>query len=736
MLPLTSDNGITGTWAPATINTTIASNTIFTFTPDGTVCSNNFTIEIVVEDCGCATPATVSIDPINPICENETISLNAVLGGSASTVTWMTAGDGTYDNTMSSSPVYTPGVADIAVGTVTLTATTDDPDGIGICTAGTSTVTLVINSLGTPTFSLTDTYCEGQTTDPLPTTSTNGITGTWDAAQIDNMSSGNYTFTPDASQCANPFILNVTITPNATPTFILTDTYCEGETTDLLPLTSNNGITGTWNIGQIDNMNSGNYTFTHDGGQCANIYILNVTITPNINPTFPFPSSTSYCSGGTVASLPTTSDNLITGTWDIGQIDNTTSGIYTFTPDAGQCSNTFTLNVTISSNGTTTSVVSCDDGDPCTVNDEQTILDSDGTICIPCQGVVANISAPLVNSINICQNEPAPIINLTGTGDTYLWYNSDPSLGGVTPIFNGNDFQPNIDVSIPNVYNFWVTQIVNNCEGDDSSFTITIDASPLVEAGQDLTLDCITNEVTLEGNSSATNVTINWSGPDPDINSQILDPIVTIPGTYQLEIIDIGNNCSDTDEVIVFDVDEILAFNDDVILQDNNPLIIDVLSNDNLQGYSDTELTILNTPNGMVEVQNDGTLLYTPNADFEGIDEFTYSVCSVECPGVCAEAIVRITVISDKIRVPDAFSPNDDNVNDLWVIPGIEDYPNNQLTVINRWGNVIHDAKPYTNKWDGTNSKGGKLPEGTYYFILRLDVVEEAPISGTITIVR
>jgi hypothetical protein len=37
------------------------------------------------------------------------------------------------------------------------------------------------------------------------------------------------------------------------------------------------------------------------------------------------------------------------------------------------------------SNGTT-SIFSCDDGDPCTINDEQTVLDSDGTICIPCAG--------------------------------------------------------------------------------------------------------------------------------------------------------------------------------------------------------------------------------------------------------------------------------------------------------------------------------------------------------------
>ena len=40
----------------------------------------------------------------------------------------------------------------------------------------------------------------------------------------------------------------------------------------------------------------------------------------------------------------------------------------------------------------TISIVPCDDGDPCTANDEQTILDADNSICVPCQGVVIDCS--------------------------------------------------------------------------------------------------------------------------------------------------------------------------------------------------------------------------------------------------------------------------------------------------------------------------------------------------------
>ena len=154
---------------------------------------------------------------------------------------------------MSLSPVYSPGTGDVAAGGTVLTATTDDPDGTGVCLAATSSINLVINSLVTPTFTLAETYCEGEMTDALPSSSDNGITGTWDATLINNSTSGTYLFTPDAGQYANPFTLNVTITPNQIPAFTLTDTYCEGEMTDVLPTTSNNGITGTWDATQINN---------------------------------------------------------------------------------------------------------------------------------------------------------------------------------------------------------------------------------------------------------------------------------------------------------------------------------------------------------------------------------------------------------------------------------------------------------------------------------------------------
>jgi gliding motility-associated-like protein len=76
--------------------------------------------------------------------------------------------------------------------------------------------------------------------------------------------------------------------------------------------------------------------------------------------------------------------------------------------------------------------------------------------------------------------------------------------------------------------------------------------------------------------------------------------------------------------------------------------------------------------------------------------------------------------------IPAAFSPNSDGLNDLFVIPGIGNYPDCELTVYNRWGNRVYYMKGYDNSWDATPEDNSllagrqKVPAGTYYYILEM----------------
>ena len=69
----------------------------------------------------------------------------------------------------------------------------------------------------------------------------------------------------------------------------------------------------------------------------------------------------------------------------------------------------------------------------------------------------------------------------------------------------------------------------------------------------------------------------------------------------------------------------------------------------------------------------------------------------------------------------EAFTPNGDGINDYWVIPGIERYPNSIVTVYNSWGHEVFVAKGYRNDWNAIyKSNSNKLPPGSYLFIINL----------------
>ena len=75
--------------------------------------------------------------------------------------------------------------------------------------------------------------------------------------------------------------------------------------------------------------------------------------------------------------------------------------------------------------------------------------------------------------------------------------------------------------------------------------------------------------------------------------------------------------------------------------------------------------------------------------------------------------------------VPEVFTPNSDNINDVLFIKGLKNFPDAQLTVFNQWGQIVFKSNgPYKNDWNGTNTEGTGftqglvLPEGIYFYIL------------------
>jgi gliding motility-associated-like protein len=77
------------------------------------------------------------------------------------------------------------------------------------------------------------------------------------------------------------------------------------------------------------------------------------------------------------------------------------------------------------------------------------------------------------------------------------------------------------------------------------------------------------------------------------------------------------------------------------------------------------------------------------------------------------------------LNIYDVITPNGDGKNDGWVIGNIRhpDYQTNEVVIVNRWGAKVWEGKDYDNDtviWDGRATNGEALPEGAYYYEIKL----------------
>lgn len=107
----------------------------------------------------------------------------------------------------------------------------------------------------------------------------------------------------------------------------------------------------------------------------------------------------------------------------------------------------------------------------------------------------------------------------------------------------------------------------------------------------------------------------------------------------------------------------------------------------------------------------------------------------------CIETINLKARILDRIRLANVFSPNDDGINDVWMIPYSDLFPDLEIKIYNRWGALVWSAKgtEASKGWKGTNKNGKDLPIGTYYYVISFNVKGSSkwkPVSGSVTIIR
>jgi len=706
-LPGTSNNGVTGTWSPAIDNTT---TTTYTFLPNDGQCATSTTLQIEIDS---------EIDPLFPVvgpyCSGDDVPALPTMSQNDVSGSWSPE----IDNTATTTYTFTP-----------------DDGQCGIPT----TLQIVINELVTPEFDAAGPFCEGSEILDLPVVSNNGVSGSW-SPEMNNSATTTYTFTPNDGQCAVNSTLQIIIDPETVPEFEPSGPYCAGANIPELPATSINGVTGTWSPA-INNTVTTSYTFTPFNNECASPVVLTIAIDDEIVPEFD--PAGPFCEGTNIPALPTTSVNGVTGTWS-PNINNTATTTYTFTPNDGQCGTITTLQIVIDSEITPLF-------DPvdayCTGSD------------IPELPVVSN---------NGISGSWSPNINNTAT----TTYTFAPDAGQcaaqtTTTISVSGDENNTIPVSACDDYT-WPLSGETYFQGGE--YAVVLESAQGCDST--ITLSLTINQSTTSTSSHSACQSYLWNGQIYAASgvyySESLNPagcisqdtlILTILPEAQTTIVSV-EICAG-DEYLIGGIWQSTSgtYNEFYTAANGCDSIVQI----QLTVLPETQARFSATPSvatvfdEYIQFYNESTFADSVEWDFGDFGTYDvdnplvnfnqnpgrYPFCiTVWSDDGCTDQNCFVYVVRDEfsVYIPNAFSANEDGINDLFYVQGVGIDPNDfHLRIFNRWGELVFESRDLFLKWNG-EAPGGKHYMQNEVYVYHLVVgslysTEKRELKGTVTVVR
>ncbi len=322
--------------------------------------------------------------------------------------------------------------------------------------------------------------------------------------------------------------------------------------------------------------------------------------------------------------------------------------------------------------------------------------------------------------------------------DTFLY--AWTALSGGTIL--GNATAPTAIASGVGVYELVVTNIYNSCE-DRDTVSVSIDQQEAATLPANYNI-CEDNTIVMGNLPAATTAVWTTTGA---VQAQLSTEgntatITALSGSITLIYTLSAPGCENysADTITISRENPPVAIDDQLFIQGNGGFgRINLLDNDQRNGP--VTVTLLDeVPFGDLVFLN-GDFSFEAGQGVSGEFTLAYEICSNTCD-LCDQGLltVRVDASGERPAVYNAITPNGDGLNETLIFDILnvsgQEFPNNELIVFNRWGDILYEAKPYTNDWNGTNKSGQEIPEGTYYYILRLDIGQGEIIRGDVTIIR
>jgi gliding motility-associated-like protein len=305
--------------------------------------------------------------------------------------------------------------------------------------------------------------------------------------------------------------------------------------------------------------------------------------------------------------------------------------------------------------------------------------------------IVPTPQAPLSNgNVSICENEIGVLTVDVPNTVTVNWY--DAENNGVLLIENSNNYQPTVAGTY---YAESVSGPINCISETRTPITLTINSIPQIE---DETIVFCEGEITT---LSADIDNANYLWNTGEITKEIS---ITTQGEYTVEITN-AQGCTATKQITVAPA--------------NIPVISDI--------RSDGSTILITLENSGIFEFALGSEAFQSSPIFENIPGGLYTI-SINYGDNCG------TVSQEYIHlvIPKFFTPNSDNTNDLFVVEGLELFSSFELSIFNRFGQLLKNTNQDSPTWDGTLN-GNPVPADTYWYQL---TIEATTRNGYFTLKR